>query len=162
MCSVKWCRKFDAFEFQEEKRSRLQFARELRGCEAALGLILMFELRRRCILLHKLGKIFAIWFRWGCTALRWRFQLFGNPALCQIFVHSDEDISISTMKTFSAPHKSINPIERMEQNKVKNATSAFLSSVLWRFLGCILTWSGGDWVLSGDVHSRHSTFPGVN
>ena len=58
--------------------------------------------------------------------------------------------------------KSINPIKRMEQNKVKNATSAVLSSVLWRFPGCILTWSGGDWVLSGDVHSRHSTFPRVN
>ena len=144
------------------KKSRLQFARELRGCEAALGLILMFELRRRCILLHKLGKIFAIWFRWGCTALRWRFQLFGNPALCQIFVQWDEEIIIVIYYENIFPHKPINPIERMEQNKVKNATSAVLSSVLWRFLGCIFTWSGGDWVLSGDVHSRHSTFPGVN
>ena len=161
MCSVKWCRKFDAFEFQE-KKCRLQFARKLRGCEAALGLILMFELRRRCILLHKLGKIFAIWFRWGCTALRWRFQLFGNPALCQIFVYRDEDIFIVVTMKALFPHKSINQIEHMEENKVKNATSAFLSSVLWRFLGCIFTWSGGDWVLSGDVHSRHSTFPGVN
>ena len=90
-----------------KKRSRLQFARELRGCEAALGLILMFELRRRCILLHKLGKIFAIWFRWGCTALRWRFQLFGNPALCQIFVQWDEEIFMVTMKTFSPVSQSI-------------------------------------------------------
>ena len=105
--SVKWCRKFDAFEFQE-KRSCLQFARELRGCEAALGLILMFELRRRCILLHKLGKIFAIWFRWGCTALRWRFQLFGNPALCQIYVYRDEDIFIVvTMKALFPISQSI-------------------------------------------------------
>ena len=144
-----------------KKRSRLQFARELRGCEAALGLILMFELRRRCILLHKLGKIFAIWFRWGCTALRWRFQLWQSGPLSNIcpvgwgYIRCCKDEG-----PFS--HKSINPIERMEQNKVKNATSAFLSSVLWRFPGCILTWSGGDWVLSGDVHSRHSTFPGVN
>ena len=98
-----------------KKESRLQFARELRGCEAALGLILMFELRRRCILLHKLGKIFAIWFRWGCTALRWRFQLFGNPALCQIFVYRDEDIFIFLPKSQSIQSNAWNRIRSKMQ-----------------------------------------------
>ena len=160
MCSVKWCRKFDAFEFQEKKTSLAicsQVARLRNRFGPNSDVWAAEEVHSSAQIGENICNLVSL--RLHCTSLKiktiWQSGPLSN--ICPVgwgYIHfNNEDLF---------PHKSINPIERMEQNKVKNATSAVLSSVLWRFLGCIFTWSGGDWVLSGDVHSRHSTFPGVN
>ena len=157
---MKWCRKFDAFEFQEKKIllaicSRVARLRSRFGPNSDVWAA--EEVHSSAQIGENICNLVSL--RLHCTSLKistiWQSGPLSNicPVGCGDNHGYYENIS---------PHKSINPIERMEQNKVKNATSAFLSSVLWRFPGCIFTWSGGDWVLSGDVHSRHSTFPGVN
>ena len=162
MCSVKWCRKFDAFDDFQEKKISLAICSRVARLRSRFGpnsdVWAAEEVHSSAQIGENICNLVSL--RLHCTSLKistiWQSGPLSNICLSGWgYIHCCNDEG-----PFS--HKSINQIEHMEQKKVKNATSAFLSSVLWRFLGCILTWSGGDWVLSGDVHSRHSTFPGVN
>ena len=160
MCSAKWCRKFDAFEFQE-KKIPLAICSQVARLRSRFGpnsdVWAAEEVHSSAQIGENICNLVSL--RLHCTPLNistiWQSGPLSN--ICPVGWGDNHGYYENIF-----PRKSINPIERMEQNKVKNATSAFLSSVLWRFLGCIFTWSGGDWVLSGDVHSRHSTFPRVN